>query len=293
MMRGMDAAISGLEAQQTMLDTTANNLANSDTIGYKSQETTFVDQLSQTLSAATGPNSYNGGTNSAQVGLGVRVGSIANQMTAGTEQTTGNPLDVYTAGDGFLQTDTGDPTKAPVAGSIQYTQAGNLKTNSAGYLTTQSGQYIVGVGATANSDGTYSPSATQSYINIPAGSTNVNIGQDGSVTYTDQNPANTTTYGKTVTAGYLQLASFPNEAGLTRDGGSMWSASPASGAAMTGTPGTKGFGATIAGSLEGSNVDMATEFSHMISAQTGYGANAKVVSTGQQMLQTLVQMAQG
>ena len=83
MMRGMDSAISGLEAHQTMLDVTANNLANVDTIGYKAQRTTFVDQLSENLSAATGPNGFNGGANAKQVGLGVSVGSIDNLM--GTE----------------------------------------------------------------------------------------------------------------------------------------------------------------------------------------------------------------
>ena len=80
MMRGMYSAISGLEAHQTMLDVTANNLANVDTIGYKAQRTTFVDQLSENLSAATGPNGFNGGSNAKQVGLGVSVGSIDNLM---------------------------------------------------------------------------------------------------------------------------------------------------------------------------------------------------------------------
>jgi flagellar hook protein FlgE len=292
MMRGMYAAISGLEASQTMLDTTANNLANVNTIGYKSQSTQFVDELSQTLQGATGPNSYNGGTNAKQVGLGVQVGAIENNMTSGSVQTTGNPLDIAIQGNGFLQVDTGDPTKAPVASSIQYSRAGNLTLNSQGYLTNQSGQYIVGVAATANSNGTYSPSATQSYINVPTNATNVNIGQDGSVTYTDQTTTSAT-YGQTVTAGYLQLATFPNNAGLVRAGGSLWNASPSSGLTpVTGTPGTNGLGSTISGELEGSNVDMATEFSNMITAQNSYEANSKVISTGAQMLQSVVAMAQ-
>jgi flagellar hook protein FlgE len=287
----MYAAISGLEASQTLLDTTANNLANANTIGYKSQSTQFVDELSQTLQGATGPNSYNGGSNAKQVGLGVQVGAIESNMTTGSTQTTGNPLDVAISGKGFFQVDTGDPTKAPVPGSIMYTRAGNLTLNPQGYLTNQSGQYMVGVAATANGNGTYSPSATQSFINVPTNATNVNIGQDGSVTYTDQTTTSAT-YGQTVTAGYLQLATFPNNAGLTRDGGSLWSASPSSGAAMTATPGINGLGATVSGELEGSNVDMATEFANMITAQNTYQANSKVISTGAQMLQSVVAMAQ-
>jgi flagellar hook protein FlgE len=212
-------------------------------------------------------------------------------MTTGSLQTTGNPLDVAINGNGFFQVDTGDPTGAPVASSIQYTRAGNLTTNSEGYLTAQSGQYLVGVAATANGNGTYSPSATQSYIQIPTNATNVNIGQDGSVTYTDQTTTDPT-YGQTVTAGYLQLATFPNNAGLTRNGGSLWSASPSSGTPITGTPGTNGLGSTISGELESSNVDMATEFSNMITAQNDYQANSKVISTAALMLQSVVQMAQ-
>ncbi len=83
MMSGMYAAISGLDAHQTMLDVTANNLANVDTVGYKAQSTVFADELSQLIAAGTGPNGYSAGTNPLQVGLGVQVGSIDNVMTAG------------------------------------------------------------------------------------------------------------------------------------------------------------------------------------------------------------------
>ena len=291
MMRGMYAAISGLEAHQTMLDVTANNLANVDTIGYKSQRTTFEDELSQTLSAPTGPNGFNGGQNAKQVGLGVEVGSIDNLMGTGSLQTTGNALDIAIQGDGFLRVGNGAPgTTAPYTSNLPttdtYTRAGNLKLDSAGFLTTQSGQYVVGSTAPSSSS-----SATPTYLNVPPGSTNIAVGQDGSLSYTDENPANTT-YGQTVSAGYLSLATFPNEAGLQRDGGSMWSATASSGPATVGTPNVGGFGQTIAGSLEMSNVDMATEFTNMITAQRGYQANSRAITTADQMLQTLVSMGQ-
>ncbi|MGA9857998.1 MAG: flagellar hook-basal body complex protein [Solirubrobacteraceae bacterium] len=288
----MNAAISGLEAHQTMLDVTANNLANVDTIGYKAQRTTFQDELSQTLSAPTGPNGYNGGQNAKQVGLGVQVGSIDNLMGTGSQQTTGNALDIYIQGDGFLQVGNGAPgTTAPytsnLPSSVNYTRAGNLTLNSAGFLTSQSGQYIVGATAPSSSS-----SSTPTYINVPPGSTNIAVGQNGAVSYTDENSSNTT-YGQTVTAGYLSLATFPNSAGLERDGGTMWSATASSGPATTGTPNVGGFGQTIAGSLEMSNVDMATEFTNMITAERGYQANSKVTTTADTMLSTAVNMAQG
>ena len=89
MMSGMYAAISGLDAHQTMLDVTANNLANVDTVGYKSQSTVFSDELTQLMQAGTGPNGFNAGTNPLQVGLGVHVNSIDNHMAAGGVESTG------------------------------------------------------------------------------------------------------------------------------------------------------------------------------------------------------------
>jgi flagellar hook protein FlgE len=288
----MYAAISGLEAHQTMLDVTANNLANVDTIGYKAQRTTFVDELTQNLSAATGPNGFNGGSNAKQVGLGVEVGSIDNLMGTGSQQTTGNALDIYVQGDGFFQVGNGapgntSPYTSNLPSTVDYTRAGNLKLNSAGFLTTQSGQYVVGSTAPSSSS-----SATPTYLNVPPGSTNLAIGQDGSVTYTDQNTTSPT-FGQTVTAGYITLASIPNEAGLQRDGGSLWSATASSGTATVGTPNVAGFGQTISGSLEMSNVDLATEFTNMITAERGYQANSKVITTADTMLSTIVNMVQG
>lgn len=287
MMRAMYSAISGLEAHQTMLDVTANNLANVDTIGYKAQRTTFVAELSQLMSAGTGQTAANGGTNPEQVGLGTQVGSIDNIMSAGSLASTGNPLDVAIQGDGFLVVGSGTPGSTPTQGlptTYEYTRAGNLTTDASGYLTTASGQYVMG--------STTSGGQPNTYIQIPPGSSNVAIGQDGSVTYTDNNPSSPT-YQTTVTAGYVSMASFPNEAGLTRLAGSNWAPSANSGAAAYGTPNTGAFAGsqTISGELEQSNVDMATEFTNMIAAERGYQANSRVITTADQMLQTLVQMA--
>ena len=216
MMRGMYAAISGLEAHQTMLDVTANNLANVDTVGFKAQRTTFVDELSQLVRAGAGPNGNVAGSNPEQVGLGVTVGSIDNLMTTGSLQSTGNPTDVAIQGDGFLRVTTGDPsTPLSATQQIDYTRNGDMTINPKGYLTTQEGQYVVGRGATPSGTApniTYSPNSTDGYINVPPGSTDVAIGQDGSVSYVDQNSSNAT-YQQRVTAGYLTLSTFPNEAG--------------------------------------------------------------------------------
>jgi flagellar hook protein FlgE len=313
-----------------MLNVTANNLANVDTIGYKAQRTTFDSELSQLLSGGSSQTASNGGTNPEQAGLGVQVGSIDQIMSAGSFQNTGNALDVALQGDGFLVvgTSTAAPT-APATATYQpplasgnaavainststgagvtasalptatsYTRAGNLTTDAEGFLTNAAGQYVVGYATPQAAAQTNAPGSTaaqtatgSTYIYIPPGSTNISIGQSGAVTYTDNNPS-TTNYGQTCIGGYLAIASFPNEAGLTREAGTSWSASPNSGSPSYGTPDSGGFvnTQTISGELEQSNVDMATEFTNMIEAERGYQANSSVISTADQMMQTLIQM---
>ncbi len=117
----------------------------------------------------------------------------------------------------------------------------------------------------------------------------MSIGQDGAVSYTDENPKSPT-FEQQVTAGYLSLAQFPNQDGLERLGGSLWSQTTNSGAPIVGTPNTGGFGQTMAGELEMSNVDLATEMTSMITAERGYQANSKVITTANEMLQTVVTM---
>src|SRR6202020_3301165 len=117
-------------------------------------------------------------------------------------------------------------TTPPTVASTQYTRAGDLTFNASGYLCTQTGQYVLGYGATQNATtGTYSANTAggpNNAIIVPPGSTNVTIGPDGSVNY--QTPT-----GTSVTAGYISLSSFPNQAGMQRDGGWLWRATAAAG----------------------------------------------------------------
>ncbi len=295
----MYSAISGLDANQTMLNVTANDLANVNTVGYKSANVTFADSLTQVLRGASGPTATNGGSNPVQVGLGVQVSATESEMSEGSFQSTNNPLDVAIEGPGFLRVGTGAPPVAPpytagIPKNMQYTRAGNMTTNTRGLLTTQSGEYVIGRNAVATvgeAGTTYAPGAEDSYIVIPPGSANVSIGQDGSVSYEDENPASPT-YQQQVTAGYLSLAQFPNQTGLERLGGSLWAQTANSGAPIVGTPNTGGFGATVGGELEMSNVDLASEMTSMITAERGYQANSKVITTANEMLGTVVAMVQ-
>src|SRR5579875_1778 len=299
MMSGMYAAISGLEANQTMLNVTANNLANVNTVGYKAASAEFADSLTQVLRGASGAGAGTGGTNTVQVGLGVQVQATVNEMGEGAFENTSNPLDIAIEGPGFLRVGIGTPpATAPYTANlpknIVYTRAGDLTTNANGFLTTQSGYYVIGytaVATTTEGNTTYSPGTEQTYIRIPPGSSDVSIGPNGAVNYVDENPESPT-YGKQVTAGFITLAQFPNEAGLERLGNSLWGEAANSGKPIIGVPGSRGFGATIGGELEASNVNLAGEMAAMITAERGYQANSRVITTADEMLQAAVTMVQ-
>jgi len=280
MMRGMYSAISGLRNHQTMLDVTANDLANVNTIGFKASRTSFRDSLSQLQRSGASATGGFGGNNSAQVGLGVQLGSIDNIMTAGATMSTGSPYDVAIQGAGWFRVTDSDPSAAGFPGNIQYTRAGNFTLNNDGDLTTQDGWRVIGF---ADNAGT--PSTTQSVINIPDGSSDVSVGANGAVTYV---PA---AGGARVTAGYLTLATFANEAGLNRAASNRWQTTPSSGPESTpDIPGQAGRGSTVGGVLEMSNVDLATEFTNMITAQRGFEASSRVMSTADEMLQDIVNL---
>jgi flagellar hook protein FlgE len=281
----MFAAISGLKTHQIMMDVTANDIANVNTIGYKSSRTTFKDSLAQLQRGGAGQGPGQGGSNPAQVGLGTQLGSIDNQMGSGALQSTGNALDVAIQGDGWFrigQATVAGTTATLTAGTQQYTQAGNFSRNDQGYLVTADGYYVIGR-TVPSTTVTATPPGADQLIQIPQGATGVAIGQDGSVSYV---PAGSSTR---TTAGYISLAKFPNENGLQRASGNRWTANAASGTEEIGTPGGD-FGATTSGTLEMSNVDLATEFTNMISAQRGFQANSRVITTADSMLDDVVNM---
>jgi flagellar hook protein FlgE len=274
MMRAMYSAISGLKAHQVMLDVTANDLANVNTLGFKASRTTFADSLSQTQRSATSTSASNGGQNAAQIGLGVRLGSIDNQMGAGAFQATGKVTDLAIAGDGWFR------VSPSIGGQIQYTRAGNFDRNAQGNLTTQDGLLVVGVNYDA---ATQAPGTTPTALNVPDSATNLAIGSDGLVSYDD-------TAGVRQYSGYVTLAKFPNEGGMLRASETRFTASPTSGNEVVGTPDQGGYGGVATGNVEMSNVDMASEFTQMITAQRGFQASSRVISASDQMLQDLVNL---
>ena len=212
MLRAFSTSATGMEAQQMMVDVTANNLANINTTGFKRSQIDFQDLLYVTMRQAgsevvAGQKSPTG----VEVGSGVRAAATVKIFSMGELQNTGNPLDIAIAGDGFIQVTMPD-------GSTQYTRDGALLTGPNGELLTSMGYAI-------------SPAIT-----IPTDSTNITVGADGGVNVTSSS-------GTQSVVGTIQLARFPNPAGLESMGNNLLRETDASGTATTGTAGQGGYGA--------------------------------------------------
>jgi len=134
MLRSMFSAISGLRAHQTKMDVTGNNIANVNTVGFKSQQTVFQDTLSQVIRAGGAPAADRGGTNPAQVGLGVKVAATTTNWTQGATQSTGRSTDFMIEGDGFFVTRSGTENLYTRAGSFDFDGEGKLVTPNGGVL---------------------------------------------------------------------------------------------------------------------------------------------------------------
>jgi flagellar hook protein FlgE len=159
-LRSMFSAISGLRAHQTKMDVTGNNIANVNTVGFKSSQTVFQDTLSQVIRAGGAPAADRGGTNPAQVGLGVKVAAITTNWTQGATQSTGRSTDFMIEGDGFFVT-------RGTGGEELYTRAGSLDFDGAGKLVTPDGAILRGWMADKN--GVVNPNGPTEDLSVPYG----------------------------------------------------------------------------------------------------------------------------
>jgi flagellar hook protein FlgE len=276
MLRSLFAGISGLRAHQTMMDVVANNIANVNTVGYKSGQTVFKDTLSQMVKGAGAPTPTNGGTNPAQIGLGVQLGGISNNFGQGAGQLTGRGLDQMIQGDGFFV----------VQGSGQqlFTRAGSLSLDADGTLVSPDGGVVQGwMGATPD------PTAAVGPMSLPIGKNEVpllqsySIAPDGTI-----NGVFAGDVKKVI--GQLALSTFANPGGLEKVGNTMFRASVNSGAPDIGASGTGSRGLLAGGVLEMSNVDLAAEFTNLIISQRGFQANSRIITASDQILEDLVNM---
>jgi flagellar basal-body rod protein FlgG len=260
-MRALSIASTGMAAQQTNVETIANNLANMNTTGFKEQRAEFQDLLYQNIQTPGAQTSDQGtyAPNGIQIGAGVRTAAIYRITTQGDLQSTGNPYDVAVQGSGYFRIQQADGTDA-------YTRSGNFSLSPQGQLITQDGLVV------------------QPGIAIPQNTLSVQINAQGQV--------NATVAGNNTpqTVGQLELTRFPNEAGLNAVGGNLYLETPASGSPQAGVPGSVGYGTVQQGYLETSNVNSVDEITALITAQRAYEMNSKVVKAADEMLQQTAQL---
>ena len=250
----MHIARTGLDAQDMRMRVISNNLANVNTTGFKKDRASFATLSYQTVTAAGAQSSsdskYATGLN---LGTGVRIQGTSRMETQGTMQQTGNALDLALDGDGYCQ------VQLP-GGQLGYTRAGNFSRSPEGLLVTNEGYQVM-------------PGIT-----VPEGATQITVGTDGTVS--------ATVAGQTEPAqlGQLQVANFPNAAGLQSKGDNYMLETASSGAANLGVPGEDGRGTVRQGMLEASNVNVVEELVDMIECQRAYEVNSKMISATDDML---------
>jgi flagellar basal-body rod protein FlgG len=249
------AAKTGLDAQQTKLAVTSNNLANVSTAGFKKGRAVFEDLMYQNIRQVGGSTSQDTqAPTGVHLGTGVRVVATEKIYTQGGFTQTDNALDVAIEGRGFFQIQLPDGTTA-------YTRDGNFQLNAQGQMVTSSG-YVLQPG-----------------ISIPDGAQSITISRDGVVS------ARVAGQGTPVQIGQLQLTDFINPSGLEPLGENLVVETAASGPAQTGTAGQNGLGTVLQGSFESSNVNVVEELVNMIETQRAYEMNSKAISTADQMLE--------
>lgn len=251
---GLRTSASGMKAQQLMVDTIANNLANVNTTGFKRSRVSFEDVLYETLEGARTVNPQDSQTIApVQIGKGVRLAAIMRLHTQGAPEQTGRPLDLAIEGDGFFQVEKPDGTTA-------YTRDGSFSVSDTGSIVTNGGYKLL-------------PNVT-----LPQDVQDVTVSPSGLITATSGS-------GQPVELGRVEMARFVNPSGLMSLGENLYGETAASGQPVTGFPQEQGFGRLLQGMLESSNVEIVQEMTDMIAAQRAYEINAKAIRAGEDMMQ--------
>ena len=249
-------AVTGMLASQRQLEVVSNNLANASSTGFKRAVAHTTDAGYQAgLNAPVGPGGMD--VHLVGIGQGTQLADITHEFQPGSLQATGNPLDAALQGDGFFAVTMPD-------GSTGYTRDGSFSVDGDGRLLTSGGLPV--------------QDDTGQDLVVPAGATAAHLDDTGVLVATDAN-------GNDQVVGNIGLAQFANNSGLQANGQNLWTATAASGPANPVAQGAANAPNLVAGALEGSNVDMADEFTRLIQAQRGYQLNAKVVQSWDEIQQ--------
>ena len=259
--RSLDIGATGMLAQQQNVDVISNNIANMTTTGFKRQRADFHDLIYQNKQrpGATSSDAGTIGPAGLQFGLGVSLGSIYRLHEQGTLQLTENELDIAITGEGYFQIELPD-------GETAYTRASVYQLNEQGEIVTPQGYRL------------------QPGLTVPNDTLDIVINNSGEVL------AKIADQVEFENVGQIELASFVNPAGLEAIGDTLFLETEASGNAQTGNPGEDIFGTIRQGAIENSNVNIVEEITNLIAAQRAYEMNSNVISTSDEMLQTITQI---
>ncbi len=257
MVQSLYTASTGMNAMQSQIDTTANNISNVNTIGYKKSRAEFSDLMYKVMEyAGTATSDTTKSPTGIEIGLGSRVTAISKVFSEGSLKQTENNLDLAIVGKGFFKMELPDGTEV-------YSRNGAFKLDENG--------------AIVNSDGY----KMLPEIVVPEDATAINIGTDGIVTVIQPGQPAATQIGQ------VNLTNFINPAGLHATGDNLFLETDSSGQPTDGIPSIDGLGSIRQGFVEQSNVQLVVELTDLITGQRAYDANSKVITTSDEILQTV------
>jgi flagellar hook protein FlgE len=271
MLIALDSGVSALDQFQQNLNVIGNNIANVDTVGFKSATMSFADAFSQTL----GSNA----SGTMQIGTGVLTSAITNTFNQGSITSTNVQTDLAINGNGFFL------VKDPVSNAQYVTRDGEFTVDANGYLVTNNGMRVQG----------YSDAGLATLGDIKVDNTGAPGGDTAAVqSYNFSNNGTLTVMladGIQFTRGQVLLQNFTNPGQLSKVGNNLYSNLTIAGPLATPTaPGSSGLGSMVTGALEMSNVDLAEQLTSLITTQRAYEANTKVITTSDEILQDLVNL---
>jgi flagellar hook protein FlgE len=279
MLSSLSSGVSGLENFQQQMDVIGNNIANVNTTGFKAGVVDFADAFSNTLQAPSGATSNSSGNDSIQVGTGVTISAIDNNWSAGAISSTGVTSNLAISGNGFFE------VQDPVTGAVYATRDGTFSVDPNGYLVTANGDRVQGyTGSGTSSVGSIQINTSSS--TSTAAMTSYTVNGQGQITVTQSD-------GTTSVCGQVLLQNFQDPQKLVNEGNNLYSNLTEAGElSAASAPGSNGVGTIQSGALEGSNVDLSNEMANLITAQRAFEASSKIISTVNEVLQTVVNMKQ-
>jgi flagellar hook protein FlgE len=278
MMGSLQTGVSGLQQFQQQMDVIGNNIANVNTSGFKTARMDFAEALSQSYQSS-------GSAGSMQIGTGVATGAIQSQYTQGSISSTGIATDLAVSGQGFFV------VRNSVSGDTFATRAGEFRIDKDGYLTDNQGLRVqgftdggLGTRGDIQINGAGAPAllppATVDNRNVTA----VSIDSNGKITVRMSD-------GQEFLRGQVLMQTFKDPQALVKEGNNLLSGFSAAGPlGQLEAANTNGLGEIHSGALEMSNVDLAGEMARLITTQRAFQANARIITTSDELLQELVNL---